>query len=459
MLVMEWGRRLGDRQRERVWRRVVATLVSMSLLCLAMPQNVAAYPPPAWVEPRALNMADIAGQVPDWVLANNIVSYSGSAGIAQFVSSQATGSTVSITLLLSTRRIWDGAQWLTNFNLLGQRPMYDHMANAAPQSWLRLYSGPSELTAGLRWATVVNSQLVAPSANAAEYIRYPQYSEFSFPYEANGRRVPANMGGELTINGDHAQLTAVYTVQTSGRPQVTYLGMQEAAFQSYIGPGGVGAFQPLMNQLMGHYPWRHPRVMLNIPSGANYVMFTYPPLPFDVYDATGNNLGRPSAGTVRLAPDEAMLSQDLAHGGAFPLNVAWQDAGQSAGPYLSLLPPIDRLTPPEYVVPAGTAYDPCFLSGNCSDGVLESIYNATMTLRVIYLKVEPWYPGCEAVPLRMADTNWSPGMLLGDLLAPPMLARSQWKAYMPIVFNFRASQTRPTGYFERSSGRMVGYLP
>jgi hypothetical protein len=296
-----------------------------------------------------------------------------------------------------------------------------------------------------------------PLAGAAQPWRYPTITLSSLPQEADGRRIPANYSGHLNLPGDYRELTAVFTVRPQGRPQVTHLGTQEATFQSYIGPGGVGAFQPLMEQLLRRYPWRHPRIRLNIPAGANYILFTYPPMPFDVYDGTRNNLDRPIAGSVRLAPDEGMLSQDLTHGGAFPLKVAWQDADQvMPGPYLSLLPPIDRITPPEFVVPAGIAYDPCFLAGNCSQGVLEGIYNATMTLRIIYLKVEPRMAGLQTIPLRVADDTWQPPALsVGER---PFLSLSA-RLFLPLGLSGPRTTERPAGLFDPISGRMVGYLP
>ena len=296
--------------------------------------------------------------------------------------------------------------------LLGQRPLFDHLGSVAPESWLRLYHNgqdiPSQLTGA--WLDYSEPALVAAETNAAQVQRYPslERSLVSFSVEADGIRLSANWGGELKFYGDYDVLEGVYTVRGMvNAPRVTYLGEQQDTFQSYIGPGGVGVFQPLMEQLRGRYDWRHPRIGLRIPQDANYVMFTYPPMPFDINDGTLDNLGRPIGGTVRLAPDAGMLSQDLTSGGAFPLRAVWQDADQSAGPFLSLLPTVDRFTPPEYVVPAGIAYDPCFLSGSCGDGVLQSIHNATMMMRTIYLRVEPQHGDLTFVPLKAADETWS----------------------------------------------------
>ncbi|MFH1085553.1 MAG: hypothetical protein V1772_07305, partial [Chloroflexota bacterium] len=232
---------------------------------------------------------------------------------------------------------------------------------------------------------------------------------------------------------------------------------------SYVGPGGVGHFQPLMDQLRRTYAFRHPRIRLNAPADANYVLFAYPPMPFDVYDWTPNlaNLDRPIGGTVRLAPDEGKLSQDLTHGGAFPLRVAWMDAGQSAGPYLSLLPPIDRITPPEYVVPAGIAYDPCFLTGKCSAGVLKAIYDTRMALRIVYLRVEPAAGRVQAVPLRAADDTWRPSGAPPAALAPmgPQAVQQKrlYLAYVARQIPY-ADVERPAGLFDPATGRMLGYL-
>jgi hypothetical protein len=209
-----------------------------------------------------------------------------------------------------------------------------------------------------------------------------------------------------------------------------------------------------MEQLRNRYGERHPRFDLTIPPGANYVVLNYPPMPFDVYDYSRDNLQRPIGSTVRLSPGQGMLSTDLVAGGAFPLLTVWQDADQSAGPFLSLLPPVDRIAPPEQVVPSGIAFDDCFLRGNCSQALLQQIYDAEMTLRVIYLRVQPDYGTRTAIPLRMVDDTWT----------PPAQARSAhlaqaYHAYLPDIRRSRLYLERPVGFFDSTSGRMVGYLP
>ena len=440
----------------------VALLSALLWSCALWP--VQAQDPP-WVEPRALNIADIAAQVPDETLYENIIAYSGQ-GLVQFLSSQQQGDTLRITVRLHTRRSRDGAQLWTHFNTLGMQPIFDHMGSVSPQTWLRLYDGRRELTSEIYSLRYLEPELVMPGKGAADPQRYPDLwhlvlaQTLEMPLEAEGLRVPANWGGYLSLQGDYPTLTAVFTAHLAKRLDVTCLGSESFVFQSYVGPGYVGAFQPLMDQLRARYPLRHPRFGLSIPATANYVLFTYPPMPFDVYDPSGENLMRPSAGTVRLAPDEGMLSQDLTHGGAFPLEVAWQDADQSAGPYLSLLPRIDRITPPEYVVPAGIGYDPCFQEGNCNEATLGAIHEATMEIKVIYLHVEPRLEGLKAIPLRVADETWDPsvGASARSLAARPIVAQRA-RAYIPWVLCFRAPTARPLGFFDRGDGRMVGYWP
>jgi hypothetical protein len=443
------------------WRKhilfmVLALVMAGTPLLLWSASKAVRADAPPWVEPRALNVVDLAGQVPDEVLRDHLVAY-GAGGISRYVSSQWQGNLLRITVRLDTRRLQEGSNWVTTLELLGQKPIFDHMGSATPESWLRLYEGASEITSQVTGAQIVDAALRWPLASAASAERYPQSVVWSLPSEEEGRRIPANYGGRAIINGDHPVLTGVFTVEPASRPRVTYLGQQQATFQSYIGVGGVGLFQPLMAQLRGRYGDRHPRIPLSIPEGANYVVFVYPPMPFDAYDGTGNNLQRPVGGTVRLAPDEGMLSQDLMHGGAFPLRVAWQDADQSAGPYLSLLPPINRITPPEYVVPAGVAYNACFLQGNCSDSILRQIYEATMSMRIVYLRVDTPYEGIEALPLRVADETWTVGARAPQQGKRGLDSMSE-RIYLPLLRSYRLRPERPLGFFDASSGRMLGYL-
>jgi len=455
----------------KVMRTVAAIICVTVLVGLALPPVAARTP--SWVEPRALNIVDIAGQVPDSVLDGNILVY-GSGGIMQFMSSRQEGGDLIIRTRVYPRRVWDpSGQWVTTMPLLGQRPIFDHPGSVAPESWLRLWYGGSEVTHLLTgaWLSYSAPCLCGPEVNSGAAERHPSRARFlsGLTVEAKGVPIPANLGGECNFFGDYYPLEAEFRVGPQVSPRVTYLSEQRDTFQSYIGIGGVGAFQGLMDQMMSRYGWRHPRLALWAPAEANYVLFTYPPMPYDPNQATQDNLIRPVAGTVRLALDNGMLSQDLVAGGAYPLRAVWQDADQVLGSsHLSLMPPVDRYTPPEYVLPAGIGYDPCYLEGDCSDGVLQTIYDATMTMRVVYLKVEPPTEGVQFVLLGVADDSWS-----GQRLSGCDMAGSQPSVLLPLIISHVPSATpsptpvptppvyptdRPAGLFEPVTGRMVGYL-
>lgn len=200
-------------------------------------------------------------------------------------------------------------------------------------------------------------------------------------------------------------------------------------------------------------------------------MFIYEPMPFDLdtgywardSDLMGKNIGQPVGGTVRFAAGGGMLSQDLQHAGPFPLKAWWQDADQSAGPYLSLwTTPVERITPPEFVVLAGAPYDPCFVNGGCRSSTLEQIYNARATLRVVYLSVQPSLSGdWVAVPLRVADSNWHPGLGVATRGARAPLIDPTHRLFLPLVQwlvrEIPVPAERPVGFFDPVSGRMVGY--
>ena len=452
--------------------RVTAVIVSfMVLIGMALPPVSAGTP--SWVEPRALNIVDIAGQVPDSVLDGNIL-VSGSGGIMQFVSSRQEDDDLIIRARVYPRRVWDpSGQWVTTMPLLGQRPIFDHPGSVAPESWLRLWHGGREISHLLTgaWLSYSAPCLCGPEVNSGAAERYPSRARFlsGLAVEAKGLPIPANLGGECNFFGDYYPLEAEFRVGPQISPRVTYLSEQHDSFQSYVGVGNVGVFQGLMDQMVDRYGWRHPRLALWAPAEANYVMFTYPPMGYDPNDATLNNLGRPVAGTVRLALDNGMLSQDLVAGGAFPLRAVWQDADQVLySSHLSLMPPVDRFTPPEYVLPASIAYDPCFVNGDCGSGTLQAIYDATMTMRTIYLKVEPPSEGVRFVPLGVADDSWSGQGLLGC-----RLVGGGPRVLLPLIISHVPSSTpsptpvptppvypadRPAGLFEPVTGRMLGYL-
>jgi hypothetical protein len=461
----------------RLYRLVPLALFLLGLLGLPVrAQSPAALPP--WVEPRALHVADLAGQVPDDVLAGHIVCYGGSGGLNTYLDHTWEGAKLRLRVRLHPRYYpLQAGGWNTAIATLGHGPAYDHMSSSSPAAWVRIYQGGLDVTEAALYMDYSDPGLrlpVDPSGHP-RYATASHLDEIPRPIPADGIHLPANWGGYVVLDGRREGLTAVFTLLSSMRPVVTYLGQESVSYPSYIGPGNLGWFDALMRQLRSKYADRHPRLGLNPPPNANYVLFVYEPMPYDVYMATWNwdralfeaNRNQPIGGTTRLAYDGGMLSQDLTHAGPFPLKAWWQDADQSAGPYLSLFTtPITQITPPEFVVLPGTAYNACFVDGGCSSGVLADVYNRRATLTVVYLQVEPMLQaGLVALPLRVADTNWHPGLSpASEKTAPPALAQDGSRVLLPLIWRqepppvpIEIPAERPVGFFEPASGRMLGY--
>jgi hypothetical protein len=139
-----------------------------------------------------------------------------------------------------------------------------------------------------------------------------------------------------------------------------------------------------------------------------------------------------------------------------------------------------KLAAPEYFVPAGVAYDPCMLTGTCSDGLLQQIRNTPMTMTLNYLRVER--VGCELtrIPLRAVGPAWSPSVAgwpaypadagLWREESPSLAALEGAEAltyyvYLPLILNrygTNASSDDPTGCpcgWFAEDGRMVDFIP
>jgi hypothetical protein len=160
----------------------------------------------------------------------------------------------------------------------------------------------------------------------------------------------------------------------------------------------------------------------------------------------------------------------------FPIEEAWRDADQAPGTvFLPLLKDPTELAVPEYVIPAGVAYQSCFTTGTCSATVLGQIYNTTMTLEIVYLSVTKPTLGGEWIPLEMAGPLWVPtasdtgGMDLAleqtelDGGRPFTVSDDppdEYKVYLPFMSIpvEEAPTGCPCGWFD-SLGRMLDFSP
>jgi hypothetical protein len=349
-------------------------------------------------------------------------------------------------------------------------PHFDHLASTIPASTLRLYdSGGLEVTSQVRHMFVTRMGCLQPIANSKQPQRYPVdlYGRGArpMPLGPEGLRIPPNSGCRIWIDRtDLYPLTGIFTLELSPALETHVLGTQQATFQSYIGPGNVGVFGPLMSQMSEAYGWRHGRIPLSIPAGATHFLLRFPSMPGDAYtDSHAGppflNADRPSAGTYRLARG-LDLSGDLTFSGAFPLDVAWHDADRAPGTrFLPLMDKAVALAPPEYVLPAGISFNNCFTQGNCPASLLQQIYDAEMRLEIIYLKVVPPAYGGQWVSVQMAGPAWSPAATATEsTVAAPQLDHTN---FLPLIGGgTRKSKPRgcPCGLFD-GAGRLLDLMP
>jgi hypothetical protein len=479
-----------EMKRQTRWYLLVAIVAMLTGLAVtvawASTEDTAATPD--WLEPRGLSVIELVGQVPDTYLQGTILSYGDWAGIVVYESGTRTENTVVVRTIIYPRYtvVPPNDLALTMFGCLGQTPHYDHMGSVVPSSTLRVYdSSGREVTAEITYMRIARMDTQLPTANSSYPFRYPQVdfglgSPNPLPIGPNGLSVPANSGCWIRISGaNYYPLTGVFTLNLEPSVRASVLGTQQGTFQSYIGPGGVGIFQPLMSQLRKAYPDRHGRIPLNIPARTNYFVLKFPPMPGDPYtdaELPYRNAGRLSAGTYRLSGTG--LSTDMVFSAAFPVQTAWRDADQAPGSkFLPVMANLPELAPLEYVLPAGIAWNSCFTQGNCPSDILRQIHDAVMSLEIVYLSVSKPASGGEWVSLQMAGPAWSPTNLGGSAEGLDFVAAPDTSARAAIAFSETSTSTHriflpfvsggsreelptgcPCGWFD-PLGRMLGFWP
>lgn len=433
-------------------------LVGVVLALLLQTSNLQ---PPPWIEPRSLNITNLVGQVPDSLLQGVIISSYPWDGIVQFGSSSVSGNTIVITTTIHGRL----HPWGTTLGCLGQVPRSDEMGSAATLSHLKVYTPDgsnvtSQIIGGSYWPATLTQPLAGTATWQGRYDDLP----LTISQSSQGLELPANVGCDLHMSGSYTELIGVFTLQRPAVvPVVNVIGTQSATYQSYIGLGEVGRFQPLMDQLRELYPERHTYINMSIPPGADYIFAVYQPMPGDYggepYDASDPNRSLPSGGTTRLRA--LKLSGDLTNFGAFPLKLAWQDADltSSSATYLPVLRDPSQFTAPEFVIPPGVTYDDCFIYGTCSEDVLATIHNTSAPITLVYLSVSAPTSGCELIPLKFAGPYWTPGM--HGVASSARTAASgfpgTYTVYLPALFKSPDLSQCPCGYFN-AEGQMIAYV-
>lgn len=493
--------RVRKRQRTRIYLLALTVLLASLIAVVtrasspgsasadSVPQGIAVMPD--WLEPRGLSIVELVGQVPEQYLQGMILSYGTGRGIVVYKSGSRTGNTVELTTTIYPRRkiASDGAD-LTIFGCLGQSPSSDHPGSVVPDSTLRLYDRyGADVTSEINFMAITRMGTLQPLANSTAAFRYPEdlYGpglDYELPLGTDGLAIPSNGGCRIRIRGaNYYPMTGVFTLEVAPSVQASVLGSQRASFKSYIGVGNVGIFTPLMNQMSETYGQRHWRIPLTVPEGADFFLLKFPPMAGDPYTDQSSgppylNASRPTGGTYRLAKNIINLSTDLTFSAVFPVRRFWQDADQVPGSrFLPVFGNPDQLEAPEYVLPAGIAYNNCYTQGNCSSSVLQQIYNAEMSLEIVYLAVHRPRTGGQWVSLKMVGPSWSPSSMASAPVASDWPGRATGNAntpqlvldppvtthttFLPLIMSSIPEEEPtgcPCGWFD-DRGRMLGFWP
>jgi len=426
---------------------------------------------PGWLEPSGLNVVDLVGFVPDEYLKGAIISFA--TGIVQYDSGTRSGDQVTLHVRISPRILADYSPISSRFECIGQRPYADSWATVAPSSRMKLYANGADITSQVSLWEYFQGGPVLPinnsgGATASRYAMVPG----KLTFDSGWAIIPANRGCMFYVPGQFDTLTADFVFSIMPEVSIMTLGQEHFQFSSYIGPGNVGWFKALMDQLQAGWGNRHSKFNLNVPSDANYLFVNYPPMAVDAYtgcctrSATGDvNIGRPSGGTYRIGNENGQLSVDLTASMGIPIGGQWQDTGGTA--YLPHFSDGRILAAPEYVVPPGMAFQPCMRDGGCPASLINQIMNAKTPITVTYLAVTRISPNLQRVPLRQVGSNWSPGMASVGAAGPG--SKSLSPADYKYHFYFPATRLSPVippddpsgcpcGWFT-DDGRMVSYIP
>lgn len=458
--------RAGWMQRLRACVWVCAVVAGGLALLLAAPRaraqdRDAGMAAIGWMEPRGINVVDLVGLVPEEHLRDTILRFHYGAGLVFYASGERIGDIVRVRLRYSASP--------TNLVLCPGKPAtFDEWPSVVTASTMRVFSGDREITDQVEGVFgYFPAGLNLPFNNTNEAYRYPAVAAAT-EFDAQGAvRVPANMGCEFRLSQRFTDVTAEFVFSTPAYLNVTALGATRAVFRSYIGPGSAGYLDSLRSQMQARFRDRHDDIELTPPAGANYFLVKYPPTPVDPYvDPT-----QPGSGTYRVRRPNGQLSVDHFNSMALPLHGQWQDADQAPdATYLPAFSDGDRITAPEYFVPAGFGYDPCMTIGNCPPSLLDAIYDATMTFDIYYYQVVRVRDGLTPFRLYQVGPEWLPSPAAVVTRADRTVSRlspvAAWWAlaqtFLPLIVISApppddTPRNCPCGWFD-ADGRMLDFV-
>lgn len=375
----------------------------------------------AWLEPRGLSIVDLVGLVPEAHLYDSILVFTGGSGILQYLEGGRNGDQVTVRVKVGPRM---GSLPFTQFNCLGKRALYDEWPVIVPASQMRVFTAGRDISGELHPRFNYYPAGQVQPEHSASRTRYGEVVDAPLTRLPNGAwPIPANMGCTLYLPGTWTDLTAEFIFTSPQRIMVQVLGSETLNFHSYVGSGDPGKLGSLNGQMGSHYGSRHEKRHLNVPPGADFVWVNFPPTPVSPY-SSGDieyNIRLPGSGTYRLASGTGMeMSVDHTVAQGLPLTAQYKDSDLSGGDFLPRLGVIDTLTGPEYFVPPGIAYDPCMQDGDCSDELLQQIWEAPIPVTVYYYKVARVTDQLASIPLRQVAKGWDAAAMATLSALPPV---------------------------------------
>ena len=368
----------------------------------------------SWLEPRAINVLDFVGQVPEEHLKGSILTF-GQAGTTRYVSGYRDGDKVVINVSMDSWVYNIGGTIVTMVTCLGHYPTLDHWPVPVPASTMRIYSNGADVTNQVRphfsYAPFPQAYPLYGSNGKNGGPRYYFDSQELFTRATDGSLIiPANTGCDILFAGRMPNLTATYVFDYPQQIHIEPLGSETFTFHSYTGIGEAGMLASLRDQMKKKYGTRHDEFYMNIPEGADYVWLNYPPTPISLYsmNMTDENINLPFGGTYRFYADE--LSNDHMVSMGIPIYQQWQDTDLDEGKWLEPIGKTARIQSPEYFVLRGTSYDPCMTNGACPDSLLDQIYNAEDQMTLYFYKVSRLANSqLVKIPLYSVGPDWQSG--------------------------------------------------
>lgn len=457
----------------------------MALLFVFAPNRATAeaqgetIPPPAWLEPRGVNIVDMVGVVREEHLKDAILSYESGTGIVQYDHGTLNGDQVDIWVRITPRYHYTDetmSDIYTAFGCLAQSPFFDQWPSSTAASAFRIYAGGNDVTNLVYYRAIVPSGWILPDHPAGGNLRYDRNPGEFLPFpNGNPVQIPANNGCFLALSGKHANLTAHFSVYAPQRIAAQHILSREFTARSFIGfldPDtespleATGIFAPLARQMALSFCDnegkcdRHDKLPLEAPADTDFLLANFPPTDFDPYAPNLNllpypdrlqqdpNFNLPGSGTYRLEARGGGLSVDFVSMIGMPLRGAWQDADQSGQfsgekEFLQHFTDLVHISVPEYFLPpgfripahlpyGGSTFDPCMFTGGCSRELLQAIYDATYTFDLHYYRFTR-LPGANLyrIPVNQVGTEWAPPAQNSLASAPWLESPAPWERIAP----------------------------